>query len=225
MMRAGAAAIAVLALIGCAAPACATEFNAGPTLVSVPVTTLTAMRFKNVMHQTRDLSCGAAALGTILRYYYGEDLTEEQIINEGFQVGDTKKIQRDGFSMLELKKIAEKRGYQAGGFRIPDANKLAALKVPVITLVSVRGYNHFVVIKGVSDGRVYIADPAFGNRSLTLESFAADWDHVILVAVSPKLKPTEGLPLGSGTKAPAGNVVVPVIQYQLTTPTPAINRF
>lgn len=225
MMRAGAAAIAVLALIGCAAPACATEFNAGPTHVSVPVTTLTAMRFKNVMHQTRDLSCGAAALGTILRYYYGEDLTEEQIINEGFQVGDTKKIQRDGFSMLELKKIAEKRGYQAGGFRIPDANKLAALKVPVITLVSVRGYNHFVVIKGVSDGRVYIADPAFGNRSVTLESFAADWDHVILVAVSPKLKPTEGLPLGSGTKAPAGNVVVPVIQYQLTTPTPAINRF
>ena len=224
-MRAGAAAIAVLALIGCAAPARATEFNAGPTLVSVPVTTLTAMRFKNVMHQTRDLSCGAAALGTILRYYYGEDLTEEQIINEGFQVGDTKKIQRDGFSMLELKKIAEKRGYQAGGFRIPDANKLAALKVPVITLVSVRGYNHFVVIKGVSDGRVYIADPAFGNRSLMLESFAADWDHVILVAVSPKLKPTEGLPLGSGTKAPAGNVVVPVIQYQLTTPTPAINRF
>lgn len=224
-MRAGAAAIAVLALIGCAAPVRATEFNAGPSLVSVPLTTLTAMRFKNVMHQTRDLSCGAAALGTILRYYYGEDVTEEQIIDEGIKVGDSNKIARDGFSMLELKKIAEKRGYQTGGFRIPDAEKLAVLKVPVITLMNVRGYNHFVVIKGVSEGRVYIADPAFGNELRTLESFAADWDHVILVAVSPKLQPTEGLPLGSGTKAPLSGVVVPVLQRQLTTPTPAVNRF
>jgi predicted double-glycine peptidase len=185
-----------------------------------------AMRFKNVMHQTRDLSCGAAALGTILRYYYGEDVSEEQIIDEGFKAGDADKIRRDGFSMLELKRIAEKRGYQAGGFRIPDVEKLANLKVPVITLMSVRGYNHFVVVKGISDGRVYIADPAFGNRSRTIESFAADWDHVILVAVSPNRSPTEGgLPLGTGAKAPAPGVAIPFIQQQLTTPAVQTNRF
>ncbi len=226
MMRAVFAAVAVLMLIGSAAPARAVEFNAGSSsLFSVPVTTLTAMRFKNVVHQTRDLSCGAAALGTILKYYYGEDVTEDQVIEEGFKVGDSKKIERDGFSMLELKRVAEKRGYQAGGFRIPDAEKLANLKVPVITLMSVRGYNHFVVIKGISDGRVYIADPAFGNTSRTLESFAADWDHVILVAVSPTRNPTEGLPLGAGTKAPPQGVMVPVIQQQLTTPAVQTNRF
>ena len=225
-MRTAAAAIVALALIGIAAPARATEFNAGPSmLVSVPLKTMSAMRFTNVMQQTHDLSCGAAALGTILKYYYGEDVTEEQIIDEGFKVGDTKKIQRDGFSMLELKKIAEKRGYEVGGFRLPDVGKLATLKVPVITLVSVRGYNHFVVVKGVSDGRVYIADPAFGNRSRTIDSFAADWDHVILVAVSPKHRPSsEGLPLGSGTKAP-GRGAMPIILYQLTTPPLETNRF
>jgi len=226
-MRTAAAALAALALIGLALPARAIEFNAGgpAMLVSVPLQNMTALRFKSVMRQTRDLSCGAAALGTILKYYYGEDVTEEELIQEGFKVGDTAKIQRDGFSMLELKRIAEKRGYEVGGFRIPDAQKLANLKVPVITLVSVRGYNHFVVIKGISDGRVYIADPAFGNRSRTLESFSAEWDHVILVAVSPKRAPTEGMPLGSGVKAPTQGAVVPILQQQFTTPAVEMNRF
>ena len=227
-MRTAAAALALLVLAGLAAPAQAIEFNAGPgqsMLVSVPLTNMAAMRFKNIMRQTRDLSCGAAALGTILKYYYGENVTEEEIIQEGFKVGDTAKIQRDGFSMLELKKVAERRGYEVGGFRLPDAQKLANLKVPVITLVSVRGYNHFVVIKGVADGRVYIADPAFGNRSRTFESFAEDWDHVILVTVSPKRAPTEGMPLGSGLKAPAHGVVVPILQQQFTTPAVETNRF
>lgn len=215
-----------LALAACALalPAGATEFNAGPNLINVHTKTLLDMKFKGVMHQTHDLSCGAAALGTLLKYYYGEDVTEEQIIREGFEVGDEEKIKQDGFSMLELKKISEKRGYVVGGFRIPDAQKLANLKVPVLTLVNVRGYNHFVVIMGVEGGRVFIADPAFGNRSRTLESFGSDWGHVILVVLNANRAPGEGFALRGATKAPLHDLV-PILQQQFTPPTVDVNRF
>lgn len=213
-----------LAALAWCMPAQAGEFRAGNQMLNVPVRTFVDMRFGGVMRQTRDLSCGAAALGTLLNYYYGLGVTEQDVIDDGFQVGDAEKIKRDGFSMLELKKIAEKRGLVAGGFRIPDVANLAALKVPAIALVSVRGYNHFVVIKGVSDGRVAIADPAFGNRSATLESFDATWNHVILVAVNPKEPPKNTFASQGIPAAPMRNTMS-LLQSQITPLMPSPNRF
>jgi len=49
----------------------------------------------------------------------------------------------------------------------------------------VRGYAHFVVIKAVRNDEVYVADPAFGNRVQSLQTFAREWKGVILVVLSP----------------------------------------
>lgn len=182
--------ITLLALLFAAATARAGDLvpaMPGGTLFRVPVKSLVELRFENVIRQGADLSCGAAALATLLKYFYGEDVAERDVIDGAASVGDREKIEREGFSMLELKRYSEKLGYVSAGFKIADVNELTNLKVPVIALVNNRGYAHFVVLKGVFDGKVLIADPAFGNRSRPLAGFAGEWGHVVLAVVSEKL--------------------------------------
>jgi hypothetical protein len=155
--------------------------------IQAPVKSLAELRFKNIVRQGYDVSCGAAALATILTHYYRKPVGEKELIDEIFSQSsddDREKIRKYGFSMLELKRAAERRGYLVAGLRVPEIGKLTQLKVPAITLVNVRGYNHFVVVKGVVGGKVQVADPAFGNRARALQSFGDEWNGIILVLVS-----------------------------------------
>ena len=158
--------------------------GAGGARFNVKVKSLVDMRFKRVVRQKYDLSCGAAALATLFKYFYGDETDEKQIIDGIMEFGDKEKIEKDGFSMLELKKFGERIGYEAQGYRIKNVESLTKLKIPVLTLTNTRGYNHFVVIKGVKDGVVFIADPAFGNRSVPLDDFDDEWNNVVLVFAS-----------------------------------------
>lgn len=158
----------------------------GRTVYQAPVKSLVELRFKNVVRQAYDLSCGAAALATILNHYYQEPVAEQDVIEAMLQTGNREKILRDGFSLLELKQFAERNGYVAAGYQLERVDQLSLLKVPAITLVNVRGYAHFVVIKSVAEGQVYIADPAFGNRSRSLKGFDREWNRVILVVLSER---------------------------------------
>jgi hypothetical protein len=181
------------------------------TTLRAPVTSYTELRFKEVVRQRFDLSCGAAALATLMRYGWGLEITEEEII-EGIATTSTaeqrEKIRTAGFSLLELKRYGERRGFAAAGFRVDDVRKLADLRVPAITLTDIRGYKHFAVIKGVRDGRVFVADPAFGNRVRTLESFDEEWNNVILVFVGQQTDIFDGFTLESGAASPTRELVM-----------------
>lgn len=160
----------------------------GQTTLTISSRTFLDMRFERIVRQNYDLSCGAAALATVLTHYYGRDVTEADVI-EGILNASTEEqrasIAQEGFSMLELKLFAELEGFVAGGFRMETADQLAALRVPAIGLINSRGYAHFVVIKGVEGDDVLIADPAFGNGRRPLDTFANEWNGVILVVVDP----------------------------------------
>ena len=104
--------------------------------------------------------------------------------------------------MLELKKFSERAGYVAQGYKILDVNALTSLEIPVLTLTNTRGYNHFVVIKGIKDGQVFIADPAYGNRSESLETFEDGWNNVILAVLSSSKKGDNAFSLDPKLKAP-----------------------
>ncbi len=205
-------ALAAALAVCLAAPARATEVptpsGESGQLLNVSVHSLMELRFKNVVHQAYDVSCGAAALATLLKYYYGQDTTEQDLINSMLALGDAEKIKKDGFSMLELKREGEKLGYVVGGFRLTGVDKLAYLKVPAIILIKTRGYNHFVVLKGVAQGTVFIADPAFGNRSISLDQFGSAWDRVILVFVSPTRQGSNTFALDGGVRAPIGDMKI-----------------
>jgi uncharacterized protein len=157
--------------------------------VYAPVRSFAALRFDGIVRQTHDLSCGAAALATLLHGFFGRDVSEKSVIDAILATAteeDKAKIAEGGFSMLELKRKAESVGLVAGGFRARNAEELRSLKAPAIVLVNNRGYSHFVVVRRVVGDDVFIADPAFGNRVETLSRFTASWNNVFLVAVDPQ---------------------------------------
>ena len=196
----------------------------GGGMVIVQRKSVVDLRFVNVMRQQFDLSCGAAAIGTLFNHFYGEKLDEREIIADIVKTGDKAKIERDGFSMLELKQFGERRGYVVRGFKVTKPEALGELKVPFLTLVSSRGYNHFVIVKGTKDGIVYMADPAFGNRSMPLAEFVPTWAGVILVYLSQTKKPNNQFALEPNLRAPT-NQVVQILDRYLTHIRPGGTQF
>ena len=173
----------------------ATQATAQPRVVAtnsptsnlyMPVKSFVDLRFRGLVRQTEDLSCGAAALATLLQYYFDRPVSEREVIDDILEnVSDEKRnnIDQFGFSLLELKQAGERNGLFGGGFRLKGVESLEKLKAPVIALTNVRGYAHFVVVRGAKNGKVFVADPAFGNRTQGAEEFAREWDGVVLTLI------------------------------------------
>lgn len=149
---------------------------------SVPATSLREARYGATVRQQYDFSCGSAALSTLLTHHYGHAVTEQQVFEQMFQRGDRAKIQREGFSLLDMKRYLEAHGYEANGFEAP-LDKLVRANIPAIVLINENGYNHFVVVKGVRDERVLIGDPAGGARALRRDAFEAMWVNQIVFVI------------------------------------------
>ena len=84
----------------------------------VPVTTFLERRFKTVFKQQFDFSCGSAALASLLTFHYEDPVTEQDVFVDMYLNGDQKKIQQQGFSLLDIKRYLERRGYRSDGFKI-----------------------------------------------------------------------------------------------------------
>jgi predicted double-glycine peptidase len=141
------------------------------------------LRDMNVVKQEKDYSCGAAALATLMIYYFGDKITEEEILdrlNSFMNEEERKKKTLVGFSLLDLKKAVQSMGYRAAGFKLAP-EQLARLTAPVMVHVEPRGYKHFAVFRGMSWRRVYLADPARGNLRMSLERFLDEWSGIIFV--------------------------------------------
>ena len=144
-----------------------------------PVQSLKELREQGVIRQKSDLSCGAAALATLLNFQFGDHVTERQVTEgliqrkEYIEHPEVVRL-REGFSLLDLKRYVTGRGYAGIGYGKLKFEDLAAL-APVIVAVSPLGYNHFVVFRGRLGEKVLLADPAFGNRTMSLEKFEGIW--------------------------------------------------
>jgi len=154
----------------------------GQAMLRKPVRSMLEMRYQNVMRQQLDFSCGAAAVGTLLRYGYGFDLAESKIVEDMLRISDADTVLKNGFSMLDMRNYVETLGLRGRGFRV-DYGALRQLRIPVITLLDVNGYLHFVVVRRAIDGRVFVADPALGNRIIREEDFAANWNGLVFAIV------------------------------------------
>lgn len=173
--------------------------------INKEVVSVKEMRFKNIVSQRHDFSCGAAAMATILKYFYGvEDAEEEKIVKEMIEKGDKEQILKKGFSLLDMKGYAQRQGFEAAGYRVSKEN-LPKINIPTVVLMNTKGYAHFVVLKGVKDGKAYIADPAVGNFALGFDEFAESWQEVVFV-MHKNTDKTYPLAMDTSQKAPAGEV-------------------
>ncbi len=142
-------------------------------------------KYKHIVHQAFDYSCGSAALTTVLVYHLGLPVTEKDAMEGMLEHGEKDKIiARRGFSLLDMKRYVATLGSDSGGFRA-DIDDLAKLEQPAIVPIDYAGFKHFVVVKGIKDGRVYIADPSAGNIAFSVSEFKTLWDKGTLFVIYP----------------------------------------
>ncbi|CAN7516618.1 C39 family peptidase [Pseudoduganella sp. LjRoot289] len=143
------------------------------------------LKYRHIVRQAYDYSCGSAALVTILNYHIGLEVNEQQAMEGMLEKGEKEKIiERRGFSLLDMKRYAASLGVTGAGFRA-EVKDLLALKEPAIVPIDYAGAKHFVVLRGIRDGIVYIADPSAGNIVFSIEEFATLWDKNTLFILSP----------------------------------------
>lgn len=152
---------------------------------AVNVTSLKEAHFKSTMRQNHDFSCGSAALATLLTYHYDYPVTEKTVFDEMFSRGDKTKIRREGFSLLDMKTYLNAHQFQADGFELP-LTKLLESRLPAIVLIVDKGYHHFVVIKGMRDGRILMGDPSSGTRAVSRDAFESTWVNKLLFVIHSK---------------------------------------
>ena len=155
--------------------------NAG-TVYTLHLTSLKEARFRNTIRQKYDFSCGSAAVATLLTYQYGYPVSEQDAFAQMYAHGDQAKINKEGFSLLDIKRYLASMGFEADGFEVP-LDKLREEHLPAIVLIDERGYHHFVVVKGLRDGRVLVGDPALGTRSVPRNRFESMWKSRLVFVI------------------------------------------
>ena len=152
--------------------------------VNTKVESIAELRFKNVVKQKYDVSCGSAALATIFQYNYNDDITEQEIIDMILGIKNISSLKDEsGFTLLDLKKAAEFFGYTAHGLK----GSLSAVKkipLPMIVLLDAPQGPHFVVIRKINGDSVQVADPSLGNQTIRIDKFEKQWNNILLAVES-----------------------------------------
>lgn len=168
------------------------------------------LRDRNIVLQRFDYSCGAGALATLMRFYFGDAVTEENILVSilgSMSKADVEDREKNGLSLLDLKLCAERLGYQAVGVRLKYAS-LPQLKGPVLIHLETGEYRHFAVLKGARGDRLYLADPSRGNIRMSAERFAKAWSGVALVLGKQGFGLPEKYPLALEDQEPVQNEIL-----------------
>ena len=164
----------------------------GGNLVFKQVQSIRERRFADIVEQKTDFSCGAAALATVLRQAYWLDVNEDEIIKGMLQNADQELVRVQGFSMLDMKRYVESIGMRARGYRIP-AQSLESVNIPVVVLLDIRGYKHFVVLQRTQKDWVYIGDPVLGHKRYSHEDFIKGWNGIVFAVIGPGYDKTNAL--------------------------------
>jgi predicted double-glycine peptidase len=157
----------------------------GVTPEAVSMKPLSDFKYEHIVRQAYDYSCGSAALTTILRFHLGIDVTEQQVMEGMLEHGEKDKIiQRRGFSLLDMKRYVASLGSVGAGFRA-EVSDLQKLEEPAIVPIDYAGSKHFVVFRGIRNGRVLLADPSAGHIAFSVDDFAKLWDRNTLFVIYP----------------------------------------
>ena len=144
------AAIGGMALVASTAPARADSTRP----YAKQVRTFLEIRQENVVLQEWDISCGAASLATLLAYQHGDPIPEREIALAMLKGTDTELVkQRLGFSLLDLKRFLESRGYAGDGYGNVGLADLIDLAPAIVPIRLQAAYDHFVVFRGLAGGR------------------------------------------------------------------------
>jgi uncharacterized protein len=139
------------------------------------IQSLKDIRERGVIMQQWESSCAAAALATVLTYGFRDAVSERRVAADMLERTDPEKVRTSGgFSMLDMKRFVEARGYKGSAYKDLSLDELKLFHAPIVP-INRHGYNHYVVFNGVQGGTVHVADPAFGNYEMPIARFTAMW--------------------------------------------------
>ncbi|MDQ0140865.1 C39 family peptidase [Cupriavidus necator] len=131
-----------------------------------PVRSWKTMRDEGVVKQQYDYSCGAAALATLLQHYYGEAVSEADVLQQIAAKGPA--------TLSSLSAAARHFGYEARGYAL-SLEALRQVNLPAIVFLHVGNDNHFSVLRSIDAHAVALADPSLGNRIYSATDFLRLW--------------------------------------------------
>jgi predicted double-glycine peptidase len=177
--------------------------------------------FRTVVRQQYDFSCGSAALATLLTHHYDMPTPERTTFARMWKAGDQAAIRKVGFSMLDMKNYLGSVGLRAEGYRL-NRDALSKLDRPAIVLVKIKGFKHFVLVKGVRDGRVLVGDPMLGLNQYSIDDFMELWNGLALMIVQKDDQPAFNLASdwGPWVKAPMEGAALYVAADDFSTHLP-----
>ncbi|WP_118783721.1 C39 family peptidase [Neisseria lactamica] len=161
-------------LLACVAVSLSYRLNAAPMFNDNPVVygkikvqSWKERRDFNIVKQDLDFSCGAASVATLLNNFYGQTLTEEEVL---------KKLDKEQMraSFEDMRRIMPDLGFEAKGYAL-SFEQLAQLKIPVIVYLKYRKDDHFSVLRGIDGNTVLLADPSLGHVSMSRVQFLEAW--------------------------------------------------
>lgn len=135
---------------------------------SIPINSWKTLRDAEIVKQDLDYSCGAASLATILNEFYGQSVTEEEILKIM-----AKEDMRASFE--DMANALKDLGFRGVGYAA-SFEQLTKLKIPVIVYTKHRKDDHFSVLRGINRDTVWLADPSLGNRTYSKYQFLEMWE-------------------------------------------------
>ena len=156
------------------------NFNFGNMRFNSNVKSMSELRWKKLTRQGWDISCGAAALSTMLTYHNGRPFSEMSITLSILKNSDPTLVRkRGGFSLFDLKRFIKAVGLEGLGYGDMTINDLEMFSIPAILPLKIKNFDHFVIFRKRLGNHILIGDPAFGNITLTNDRFLEMWKSKI----------------------------------------------
>ncbi len=121
------------------------------------------------VQQAEEMDCGAACLAMLCKHY-GINMTLGKL-------RELANVTTQGATLESLARTGESLGFTTRGVQC-TFDSLRGFDLPMI--VHWEGY-HYVVVYGVSNRQVWVADPAIGFKKLSIEEFERGWSGTCLV--------------------------------------------
>ncbi|HPF52677.1 MAG TPA: peptidase domain-containing ABC transporter [Draconibacterium sp.] len=110
------------------------------------------------------MDCGPSCLRMVAKYY-GKHYTTESLREKSY-------ITREGVSLLGISDAGESIGMRTMGVKITFEQLKKEAPLPCIAHW---GQEHFVVVYKIKNGKIFVADPAFGRLEYSEKEFKEKW--------------------------------------------------